>query len=235
MLVLAVDTSGRNGSVALAQHTREANGCEIMASVELSGGNFSAELVPAVAGLLLKHGYQAKHIDAFAVVSGPGSFTGLRIGLAAVKALAEITGKPIAAVSLLELLAVAGGMPGRVLAAIPAGRTEFFVGEYQLGGAGANLIAESLLGPSALLDAAAGSPVVTADTALVGLIRARDAKLPETPVKEVSSPGIAEIASLGCDQIFAGRTATAASLEANYIRRPDPELLREKQLGARST
>src|ERR1700729_2408632 len=113
MLVLAVDTSGRNGSVALAQHTREASGCEIVASVELSGGNFSAELVPAVAGLLLKHGYQAKHIDAFAVVSGPGSFTGLRIGLAAVKALAEILNKPIAAVSLLEVCVFISGSEGK--------------------------------------------------------------------------------------------------------------------------
>jgi tRNA threonylcarbamoyladenosine biosynthesis protein TsaB len=235
MLVLVVDTSGSKGSVALAAPGRERHACEIIECVPLDGGTFSAELVPRIAGLLMRHGFQVKQVSGFAVVSGPGSFTGLRIGLAAIKAFAEVTGKPIAAVSLLELLAVASGIEGSVLAAMGAGRTEFFVGEYELHGTSANLIAESLLAPAALLEAAAGSTVVTADKALVEFVRARDLKFPETFIKEVSLPGIAEIASLGCEKILAGQTVTSASLEANYIRRPDPELLREKQLGARSS
>jgi tRNA threonylcarbamoyladenosine biosynthesis protein TsaB len=235
MLVLAVDTSGRSGSIALADYTGEPGACQVIESVALAGGNFSAELVPAIAGLLSKRGHPIHQLGGFSVVSGPGSFTGLRIGLAAIKAFAEITGKPIAAVSLLEVLAMSGGTAGRVLAVIPAGRSEFFVGEYELRGASANLIAERLLGLTALLDAAAGSVVVTSDHALVAWVRARAPQLPEILVKEVSSPGAQEIASLGCDQMFAGRTVTAASLEANYIRRSDPELLRDQQLGVRGS
>src|SRR5207249_11566288 len=68
--------------------------------------------------------FRSKDIGAFAVVSGPGSFTGLRVGLAAVKALAEILQKPIAAVSLLEAVAVRANAHGKVLSALDAGRNE---------------------------------------------------------------------------------------------------------------
>jgi len=68
--------------------------------------------------LLKKHTLAKGHIDAFAVASGPGSFTGLRVGLAAIKALAEILHKPIAAVSLLEAIARAAATQGRVFSAV---------------------------------------------------------------------------------------------------------------------
>ena len=84
-----------------------------------------------------------KDIDAFVVVAGPGSFTGLRVGLAAVKALAEILQKPIVPVSLLEVLAryghmIAGGNDSvppvtfRYAVALDAGRKEAFVGQYEI-------------------------------------------------------------------------------------------------------
>src|SRR5436190_139685 len=103
MLILAIDTSGKNGSLALVRFEGESQ--RTLEVVSLEGGTFSAQLVPQVSALLLKHNLTKDDIDAFAVVSGPGSFTGLRVGLAAVKALAEILQKPIAAVSLLEAIA----------------------------------------------------------------------------------------------------------------------------------
>ena len=60
------------------------------------------------------------------MVTGPGSFTGLRIGLAVIKALAEVLAKPIAAVSLLEAIAVAGAPHGRVTAVLDAGRGDVY-------------------------------------------------------------------------------------------------------------
>ena len=78
---------------------------EVIEAVPLAGGTFSAQLVPQIAALLTKHGFSKTDIDAFVVVSGPGSFTGLRVGLAAIKALAEILAKPIVPVSLLEVVA----------------------------------------------------------------------------------------------------------------------------------
>src|SRR5437016_9078750 len=133
MLLLAIDTSGRLGSIALARG-HEDGSCDVIEVVPLAGGTFSAQLVPQVAAFLSKHGFTKYDIDAFAVASGPGSFTGLRVGLAAIKALAEILGKPIAAVSLLEAVAVASGARGKVMAVLDAGRGELYVGEYDVTG-----------------------------------------------------------------------------------------------------
>src|SRR5713101_1454155 len=132
MLLLAIDTSGRLGSIALARG-HEDGSCDVIEVVPLAGGTFSAQLVPQVAAFLSQHGFTKYDIDAFAVASGPGSFTGLRVGLAAIKALAEILGKPIAAVSLREVVATAGRSQGRVIAALDAGRGEIYGGEYEVG------------------------------------------------------------------------------------------------------
>ncbi len=101
---------------------------ETLELVSLEGGNFSAQLVPQISDLLNKHGLSKSDIDGFAVAAGPGSFTGLRVGLAAIKALAEILRKPIAAISLLEAVARSAGREGRLLAALDAGRGELYCG-----------------------------------------------------------------------------------------------------------
>ncbi len=112
MLLLAIETSGKNGSIALGRG--EANGsCTIVATAELHGGTFSAQLIPEIAELLPKNGLTKHDVELFVVGSGPGSFTGLRVGLAAVKGLADALEKPIVAVSLLEALAVRGIMSAR--------------------------------------------------------------------------------------------------------------------------
>src|SRR5277367_1904126 len=115
MLLLAVDTSGKHGSIALARCTPE-DACVAIELAPLAGGTFSADLVPQIAALLDRHGFSKVDLGAFAVVSGPGSFTGLRIGLAVIKALAEVLAKPIVPVSLLEVVAVASGCDRRVIA-----------------------------------------------------------------------------------------------------------------------
>src|ERR1035437_2871903 len=126
MLLLAVDTSGKQGSIALARCGAGGNCArveiEIVEVVPLSGGTFSAQLVPQIAALLEKHGYSKSDLGGFAVASGPGSFTGLRVGLAAIKALAEVLQKPIVAISLLEAVAWSSAAHGRALAALDAGR-----------------------------------------------------------------------------------------------------------------
>src|SRR5216684_2481459 len=69
-LLLATDTSGKNGSVALARVTPGQSGVEIVEVVPLAGGAFSAQLVPQIAALLEKHGYRKKDLGAFAVATG---------------------------------------------------------------------------------------------------------------------------------------------------------------------
>src|SRR5450755_1422178 len=131
MLFLAVDTSGRNGSVALARGGRSV--LDVLDVVRLDGGAFSAQLVPQIALLLEKHKYTKSDLGALVVASGPGSFTGLRVGLAAIKALGEALQKPIVAVSLLEVVACSSSAKGRVRAILDAGRGDVFVGDYEVG------------------------------------------------------------------------------------------------------
>ncbi len=131
MLILAVDTSGKNGSLALVRFEGESE--RTLEVVSLEGGTFSAQLVPQISTALSKNSLSKNDIDGFAVASGPGSFTGLRVGLAAFKALAEILQKPIASVSLLEVISRAAGIGGQVIAVLDAGRGEIYVGTYEFG------------------------------------------------------------------------------------------------------
>src|SRR5271155_971368 len=144
MLLLAIDTSGKNGSLALARAAsgQSARAIDVLEVVVLAGGAFSAQLVPQLVVTLEKYGHGNHDLGAFAVATGPGSFTGLRVGLAAVKALAEVLQKPIAAVSLLEAAASAGRSSGHVIAALDAGRGEILLGEYDCGNSKTLLIRE---------------------------------------------------------------------------------------------
>lgn len=220
MLLLVTDTSGNNGSVALARVADSGTDeVQVIESVPLAGGMFSAQLVPQIAALLDKHGFNKAEIGAFVVISGPGSFTGLRVGLAAIKALAEILAKPIVPVSLLEVVALASGKPGRVLAALDAGRGEVYAGEYEITAGAAGLHREQLIPKQELPSAALGSLVSTPDAALANL--ARQAGCEVFKIETISS---AMIARRGWKKLRAHETVTPEQLEANYIRRSDAEI-----------
>jgi tRNA threonylcarbamoyladenosine biosynthesis protein TsaB len=214
MNLLVTDTSGKNGTVALARAEADSSHVDVVEVAALSGGAFSAELVPQIAALLTKHGLTRFDIDAFIVVSGPGSFTGLRVGLAAIKALAEILHKPIAAVSLLEVLAVSGSARGRVESLLDAGRGEVYAGEYDISNGPAAPLDEKLLSRDAFLNSADPRTVVTADQALAEL--ARNAGLSVCIVEPVT---VGAIARLGWKKLQAGQSVSPEQLEANYVRR----------------
>jgi tRNA threonylcarbamoyladenosine biosynthesis protein TsaB len=217
MLLLSADTSGKNGSIALAQ-CGAGEECEILEVVPLAGGTFSAQLVPQIAALLRKHGFAKQDIGAFAVVSGPGSFTGLRVGLAAIKALAEVLLKPIAAISLLEAVAMTGRAKGRVLAALDAGRNEIYAGEYEIT-AGSEMLSERLLTRGEFVTAATGVLVTTPNASVVEFARGAGLQ-----VEEIQRPGSHTIARLGWKKIQNGQIISADALEANYLRRSDAEI-----------
>ncbi len=213
MYLLASDTSGRNGSIALAQCDEDGR-CDVIEVVPLAGGTFSAELVPQIIDLLRRHGLSKTDLDAFAVASGPGSFTGLRIGLAAIKGLAEVMEKPIAAVSLLEAMASAARRDRCVLAAMDAGRGEFYAAIYELEGVSRSLLSEQLLTQPELLDAAKDCSLITPEATLVAAAQARGLE-----VEQIERPGSDAIARLGWEKIRAGQIVTPEALDANYIRR----------------
>ncbi|MGB7600496.1 MAG: tRNA (adenosine(37)-N6)-threonylcarbamoyltransferase complex dimerization subunit type 1 TsaB, partial [Candidatus Sulfotelmatobacter sp.] len=186
----------------------------------LVGGTFSAQLIPQVSELLSSNGFMKTAIGAFAVVSGPGSFTGLRIGLAAVKALAEVLRKPIAAVSLLEACVSASGTQGKIMAALDAGRTDVYVGEYEVPDAPSSLSRERILNRSEFVSQAVGWKVVTPDSVL-----AEAASAAGLTVLTLPAISAAEVARLGWHKIKSGHVVTPEQLEANYIRRSDAEML----------
>ena len=218
MLLLAVDTSGKQGSIAIAQCGPN-NACEVIEVAALSGGTFSAELVPQIAALLERHNFSKADIGGFAVVSGPGSFTGLRIGLAVVKALADVLAKPIAAVSMLEAVASEAGSHGRVIAALDGGRNEVFLGDYEVSGSGVRLIRERMLTRSEWLGSASEAVILTPDLALAEAAQAKG-----LPVRKLDRPRSDSIARLGWKKIAAGEIVSAEALEANYIGRSEAEL-----------
>src|ERR1035441_5227733 len=108
-LLLGIDTCGPSGSVALGRWVAEA--VEIRGQIELEGRSYSCTLVAAVSELLGRTSMQLGLLDAIVAVSGPGSFTGVRVGLSAVKGFAEAARIPVIAVSRLEVLAAKVGAP----------------------------------------------------------------------------------------------------------------------------
>jgi len=217
MLILGVDTSGKNGSIVLVHCEPEST--RTLEVVPLEGGTFSAQLVPQIAALLQKHGITKPQIDAFAVVSGPGSFTGLRVGLAAIKALAEILKKPIATVSMLEATALAAKAEGRVTAVLDAGRGEVYAGVYKVQGDRASCVGEEILSTQSLTERAASEQVVTADLKLAEMLDQHG-----VTVIRVQAPRADAVASLAFRKLQCVETVSPEALDATYIRRSEAEI-----------
>lgn len=222
MILLAVDTSGKDGSIALARAQDDADAVDILDVIPLEGGTFSAQLVPQLAALLSKHGFSKQDIGALAVASGPGSFTGLRVGLAAVKGLAEILGNPIAAVSRLEAVARSGRSRGHVTAVLDAGRNQIYAGEYNVTER-AQLIRERLLSREEFLSNTGTATIVTPERGFAEAARSAGRE-----VEEVDYPTSVAIAHLGWEKIKQGITISAEDLEANYIRCSDAEIFAKR-------
>jgi tRNA threonylcarbamoyladenosine biosynthesis protein TsaB len=217
MRILAIDTAGSGGSIALLSDG------EVLELVPLAGRTYSAQLMPQISALLERHKMGKRDIDAFAAASGPGSFTGLRVGLSTVKALAEILRKPIAAVSLLEALAWSAGIEGQVMVALDAARGEVFVGEYEVAPASLPKSLREVLLPvqefAAEAQLSPGLRVLTPDESIAAAVRARgrSAELVPRPQGDV-------IARLGALKLAAGLAISPEALDANYIRRSDAEI-----------
>ena len=223
MLLLSIDTSGKLGSIVLAragERSGDRDDVEVIEIAPLVGGTFSAQLIPQISDLLSTNGFTKLDIGALAVASGPGSFTGLRIGLAAVKALAEVLVKPIAAVSLLEVSVLISGARGKVMAALDAGRTDVYVGEYEIPRDAGHASREYMLSRSEFLAQAKVWTVVTPDAVLAEAANA--AGLSVSTLERISADAVAR---LGWRKIQSGETVTPEQLEANYIRRTDAEML----------
>ena len=209
MLLLAVDTAGRQGGITLARGDGDV--FEVIESASIEGGTFSAELIPQISDLLKKHKLTAQNLEGLVAVTGPGSFTGIRVGLTAVKGLAEVLKIPIAAVTSLELL-IAAADPGPLLGVLDAGRGEVYCAvpgqaEVLLTIAEATQMAKER-----------GLQVVTPDAHLA-------AKFENSRTVTYRSSEVA--ARIGLRKLSAGETVDVLALDANYIRKSEAEYMQK--------
>lgn len=217
MLILGVDTSGKDGSIALVKF--EQGTARTIEVVPLEGGTFSAQLVPQISDALNRHSLTKRDIDGFAVVSGPGSFTGLRVGLAAIKALAEVLQKPIAAASLLEAVARVCGRHCDLTVALDAGRREVYTADFQISGLQATIGNQQLLTLAEFASANDSRQIVTPDAKIADFVREKGLR-----VIQIDHPRADVVARLGFEKIQAGEVISSEALDANYIRRSDAEV-----------
>src|ERR1035437_7060067 len=236
MLILAIDTSTRVGSIAFLQDGQVLD--EISSRDEPP---YSMRLFRDLALLQSRAQFHMDQIDVFAVGVGPGSFTGLRVGLTAVKAWAEVHGKPIAAVSGLEAIAAQakanGGQPrtGMEMLApyLDARRGQVFGSIYRRV-AGSSTAVE-LVGEEAILtveeflslvkgNLGAAQSLLVSPTPDVLPRTLVDSILPGARVEEVSAILAPVIGRLAFDRASCGELVDALGLDANYIRRTDAEV-----------
>jgi len=222
MLLLITDTSGKDGFVGLVRAGEAGNESpiDVVEEIPLAGGTFSAQLVPQISALLNQHGVRKPDIGAFIVVSGPGSFTGLRVGLAAIKAFAEILHRPIVPVSLLEVIALESGAQS-VWASLDAGRGEVYFAEYRVIEGVPSLLRERLLRKDEFRSSTVDVPVATPDSALAEI--ARQAGIRAIVIK---APRAEAVARLGWSKLQRGETVAPEQLDANYVRRSDAEIFK---------
>jgi tRNA threonylcarbamoyladenosine biosynthesis protein TsaB len=147
--ILSVETATLSGSVAVSR------GAEILAgSVGDSAISHSNTLLNDIDKLLSKTGITLSDIELFAVALGPGSFTGLRIGIATVKALAATMAHPCVGVPTLKAIALAAGESVRSVALLPAGRGEVFAQSFSVSREGLVIVLDeaSHISPHNLLE-----------------------------------------------------------------------------------
>jgi tRNA threonylcarbamoyladenosine biosynthesis protein TsaB len=213
--LLGIDTCGPTGSVALGRfHDGQ---IQILGQIELEGRSYSATLVAAVADLLSQNHVELNNIAAIVAVNGPGSFTGVRVGLSAVKGLAEPAQIPVVAVSRLEILAHKSGVPS---AAIDAHRHEVFLRLDSPPSA----VRELLAGPTDLATLAPPPRIAVCDDAAAGLITAA---WPTTELLRTPAPSAADALQLAAPRFAARKFVDLALLDGHYLRRSDAEIFGE--------
>lgn len=138
MLILALDTSSPTGSIAVLRYE------QVIGLVSTgTDENFSSRFFRQLEFLMGELRVKPADFNLFAVTAGPGSFTGLRVGLTAAKAWGEVYGRPIAAVSALEATAVQSqSRAGHVAAVLDARRGQAFFATYRRASDGAGLVPE---------------------------------------------------------------------------------------------
>jgi tRNA threonylcarbamoyladenosine biosynthesis protein TsaB len=199
-MLLGIDTCGASGTVALGHW--ESGAIDLVAQKEIAGKTYSAQLVPTIQQILEEQKVRLEDLEAVVVVHGPGSFTGVRIGVSTAKALAEALSIPLLAVSRLAVMAHKAGTD---TAALDAGRGEFYFTDKD---------GEALLLPDEVRPRLTGSlAVCEQSTAQI---------FPEAVV--VEQPSAADAVTFAVPRLAAKDFDDVAMVDGNYLRRSDAEI-----------
>jgi tRNA threonylcarbamoyladenosine biosynthesis protein TsaB len=227
MKILAIDTSSRSGSVALLESERSLHtlACE-------GDEPYSSQLFKRTQDLLNQASTTLAQIELFAVAGGPGTFTGLRVGLTAAKAWAELYSRPIVAISTLEAVAIQGPESASILAPIlDAHRGEIFGAVYMRAAGALQVVGEDMVLTTEeyfrwfSAQAFPSAPIfLSPDAALLEDV------LAACPNKNCTSLNVSpmlapHIGKLALSRAQRGMLSDALHLDANYVRRSDAELL----------
>lgn len=211
--ILAIDTTAEFGSIALA-------GEEVL--IHAPEG-FGGVIFQQIEGLLGRCGVKFEEVKAFAAAAGPGSFTGVRIGLACVKGLAEASGRKAFGVSNLEALASFGTSAVRV-PLIDARRGEVYASVYD--GRGTIVMPEVVCPFPALLERLPQEPVeFVAQNFAPFAAAVQGTRFADSAIVEAPRAIAACIARIAEARFAAGHAGDPAGIDANYVRRSDAELL----------
>jgi tRNA threonylcarbamoyladenosine biosynthesis protein TsaB len=228
MVVLALETVTPAGSLAIFRDAR------VVATDVATGTPHAARLPQALVDWLGQHGLSLGDVDRLAVVSGPGSFTGVRIGMACAQGLAATRGWQVAAVSTLDAIAegwrhaAADASPATVLACLDGMRGEVFTAVYRWDGRALELArAPEVAPPTGDIVIPLPAPVHVVGN---GAVKYADiwsaAGVPH--VHDVFEPLAASAARLVADPKWP--ISAPHALRPVYVRRPDVELARDRSL-----
>jgi tRNA threonylcarbamoyladenosine biosynthesis protein TsaB len=228
MYILGIESSTKTGSVAIVSD--DAVIAQYSLNIEVT---HSERLMSTVDRVLTDTGMTLSQIDGYAVAIGPGSFTGLRIGLATVKGLALATGKPVAAIPTLK--ALAWNLPYAAYPVCPlldARKKEVYAALYASNGTELKqLLPEQVIALSQLADTIQEQTIFTGEGAhlfrkeIVQFFGERALFAPRSAIL----PSAAAVAEIGLDMIKKNEQADPESLAPMYIRRPEAEVAWEKK------
>jgi tRNA threonylcarbamoyladenosine biosynthesis protein TsaB len=235
VLLLALDTCDARGSVAILRDESV-----LHAEAHTTTEDYSSWLLPAVARVLNAAGLALRDIDLYAVAAGPGSFTGVRVGLTTVKAWSEVYGRSIAAVSRLEAIASESHTASTYVAAfIDARRDQIFAALYRRQDTSLARIADEMVfAPGEFVDWCAANAGagridwVSLDPGCLQQIPQWSSRLAlNETIQETSAPLAPRIGQIGYRLARENRCTPSLTLDANYVRRSDAELFAKGRHG----
>jgi tRNA threonylcarbamoyladenosine biosynthesis protein TsaB len=227
VITLAIDTSEARGSVAVRR-----DGATVARKMHVDGTDYSAWLLPEVERAVTEADVKMEQVQLLAVSTGPGSFTGLRVGLTAVKAWAEVYGKPIVGISRLKAMALPLKSDGLVATSYDAQRGQVFGGLYRNALARLERVGEELVVAPAEFVAFVGGQAgtervrwISLDPEGFGELETFRRRLAAGDSIFVSTSELAtSIGVLAEESAANGEFSDPVTLDANYVRRSDAEI-----------